>query len=66
MKKPKYNYITQDQLNTILAEFKTAGSALTFDEYFNWHAAEYLPPNSILSPAQRAFVANVLIIFNNI
>lgn len=66
--KPKvqYNYITQDQLNTALAEFFTQGGRFTWDEFFDYWTAQNMPPNTMLTPVQNTFVGNVLTIFNNI
>lgn len=67
----KYNYITQAQLNTALGEFLKKLRAETFDEFFTnvWvpvNVPELRAPLTRLTPVQRAFVANVLTIFNNI
>lgn len=66
----KYNYITQDQLNTCLAGyFKNPGN-ITFDEFFKWWVAGNIPelraPLTRLTAVQQAFVVNVVTIFNNV
>lgn len=66
----KYNYITQEQLNTCLAEF-FKNPADGFHHFFHgtWVPAnipELRAPLTRLTPVQHAFVANVLTIFNNI
>lgn len=67
----KYNYITQEQLNTCLAAFIKGGGARGFDSFFQqiWvpnNIPELRAPLTRLTPVQHAFVANVLTIFNNI
>lgn len=66
----KYNYITQEQLNSALAEFFTRSANQTFDQYFLYWVTQNMPtvlqPVTVLTPVQHAFVANVLTIFNNI
>ena len=66
----KYNYITQAQLNSALAEFFTRNANQTFDQYFTYWVTQNMPttlqPVTVLTPVQHAFVANVLTIFNNI
>lgn len=62
----KYNYITQGQLNTALAEFFTTNNNGVFGDFFKIWAAQNIGPHVVLSPTQNTFVANVLTIFNNI
>lgn len=69
-------YITQEQLNTCLAEFFTKHND-AFDTFFiKWaydnidqrvfKTVRVINTNTVLTTAQNQFVANVLTIFNNI
>lgn len=64
----KYNYVTQEQLNSIMAEFIKNGGGQTFDDFFETWAKANVPelraPLTRLSPVQHTFVANVLTILN--
>lgn len=70
----KHNYITQEQLNNCLAAFFTSNGT-DFHHFFTvWANSNLTLPSTlkrvnqdtVLTPAQHAFVGNVLTIFNNV